>query len=120
MVNKESAGTAGYELRFGKHRGVKLNEVPLTYLKFLLAYRPELVEGKLEMRDDVVKDSSLWLWQNQEDAIEKARGYVKEQRLCVDCLKPLVAIGEGRKNGKSHPDWEERQLHKHCFRKLAA
>jgi hypothetical protein len=34
---------------------------------------------------------------------------------CRYCKKVLVVIGTSRKNGKSHPDWEKRSLHKKCY-----
>ena len=37
---------------------------------------------------------------------------------CVGCGKPLVAIGNSRKNGKAHNDWPTRKYHKKCWREL--
>ncbi len=34
---------------------------------------------------------------------------------CLYCKGPLVPMGNARKNGKSHNDWEKRELHKKCF-----
>lgn len=36
---------------------------------------------------------------------------------CSECGKKLVAIGLSRKNGKSHPDWDSRKMHKKCYAK---
>lgn len=34
---------------------------------------------------------------------------------CLKCDKPLKSIGTARKNGKSHPDWANREYHKCCW-----
>lgn len=34
---------------------------------------------------------------------------------CLKCGKTLKAIGDNRKNGKSHKDWNTRQYHKKCW-----
>lgn len=31
------------------------------------------------------------------------------------CGKQIVPIGHDRKNGKNHPDWKNRKLHKECW-----
>ena len=38
--------------------------------------------------------------------------------LCLDCKGPLVAVGQDRKNGKDHADWDGRRYHKKCFKTL--
>jgi hypothetical protein len=35
---------------------------------------------------------------------------------CTWCGKSLVAIGNYRKNGKPHNDWQDRKLHKKCWK----
>jgi len=35
---------------------------------------------------------------------------------CFDCGGKLVSMGHDRKNGKDHPDWNDRKLHKGCWR----
>ena len=37
---------------------------------------------------------------------------------CLECGKPLVAIGYARENGKCHSDWATRKYHKQCFKEL--
>jgi hypothetical protein len=32
----------------------------------------------------------------------------------------LQPIGNRRKNGASHPDWDERRLHKQCWHRLVS
>jgi len=39
---------------------------------------------------------------------------------CKWCGKSLVTIGNDRKNGKHHDDWEYRELHKKCWKTLNA
>jgi len=34
---------------------------------------------------------------------------------CKICNKSLVPIGNSRKNGKLHADWDTRTMHKKCF-----
>jgi hypothetical protein len=34
---------------------------------------------------------------------------------CNHCLKSIVAIGHGRKNGKNHNEWNSRKYHKKCY-----
>jgi len=46
-----------------------------------------------------------------------------EKGKCVKCLKSMPKIGLNRKNGKklnnkNGKDWEDRQLHKKCFKEL--
>ena len=36
--------------------------------------------------------------------------------LCEKCGKPLKAIGHARENGKDHPEWAKRTLHKKCWK----
>jgi len=35
--------------------------------------------------------------------------------ICVICEKPLVSIGDRRKNGANHKDWDSRKMHKKCY-----
>ena len=35
---------------------------------------------------------------------------------CEICKKPLVAIGNKRKNGANHKDWDTRKMHKQCYK----
>tara|TARA_Y100000114_G_C11688306_1_gene292251 strand:- start:5 stop:229 length:225 start_codon:yes stop_codon:yes gene_type:complete len=37
---------------------------------------------------------------------------------CIKCDKVLKSIGNSRKNGKDHDDWNTRQLHKKCWKEL--
>ena len=37
-------------------------------------------------------------------------------RICTHCHKALVSIGNERKNGKAHNDWNTRTLHKKCWK----
>lgn len=34
---------------------------------------------------------------------------------CRRCEKPLVPIGNARRNGRPHPDWQDRAMHKKCY-----
>lgn len=35
---------------------------------------------------------------------------------CKFCNEPLVSVGNKRKNGANHTDWEGRDLHKKCWK----
>lgn len=35
---------------------------------------------------------------------------------CSKCGKELKSVGTSRKNGKDHPDWETRNMHKKCWK----
>lgn len=37
---------------------------------------------------------------------------------CNFCNKPLVPIGNARKNGKFHNDWQNREFHKCCYKTI--
>lgn len=36
---------------------------------------------------------------------------------CEHCGRTLVKIGNARKNGKNHKDWENRTMHKECWKR---
>ena len=37
-------------------------------------------------------------------------------KTCTFCDKPIrQPIGNARKNGRNHDDWEDRTMHKKCF-----
>ncbi len=39
-----------------------------------------------------------------------------KKRICEVCDRPLVAIGNQRKNGKgTYNDWDKRTMHKKCY-----
>ncbi len=46
----------------------------------------------------------------------KARDEFKKRHICRDCLKKLVPIGTSRRNGAWHNDWDDRLLHKQCWK----
>ena len=38
-------------------------------------------------------------------------------KTCTFCDKPIrQPIGNERKNGRNHDDWEDRTMHKKCFK----
>lgn len=39
-------------------------------------------------------------------------------RKCKECGKTLLPIGNARKNGKCHGDWDTREYHKKCFKQI--
>jgi hypothetical protein len=55
------------------------------------------------------------------EARDEARVYLRaECNRCWDCGRPLQPIGNRRKNGANHPDWDERRLHKQCWHRLVS
>lgn len=40
-----------------------------------------------------------------------------QKRKCLDCGKALTKIGNKRKNGKDHDDWNNREYHKQCWKR---
>ncbi len=79
---------------------------------------------KMIYEDEVSFDSAkhfkpwVWIYVNHKEAVENAREYVNESSKCFKCYKKIVPIGNSRKNGKSHNDWEDRKLHKKCWKSL--
>lgn len=51
----------------------------------------------------------------QRDSVNAARAYMSASKICFRCGGRLVPIGDCRANGKAHPDWNMRLLHKKCF-----
>jgi hypothetical protein len=37
-------------------------------------------------------------------------------KLCLYCKKPLVPFGNRRRNGGNVKDWDDRKVHRKCFR----
>lgn len=37
---------------------------------------------------------------------------------CKHCNSCIKSFGAARKNGKNHPDWETREYHKKCWKKI--
>ena len=65
-----------------------------------------------------IKPTREELERKYHDVIQTARTYAVRNRLCLECFTPLKPIGSARSNGKSHDDWDKRQLHKKCWIKL--
>ena len=43
-------------------------------------------------------------------------GYVyMENKYCTRCKKVLQVMGNLRKNGRKHNDWDSREMHKKCW-----
>ena len=105
-------------LDFGKHKGRAIRELPTEYLAFLCCYEHEVAHGSdnVERVDRQNPGPTEWLWENRADTIRAARQFAKDRNLCLHCLRRLVPIGDSRANGKAHPDWDGRTLHKRCYR----
>lgn len=61
-----------------------------------------------------------WLWVdgNYPGEVAYARRYLEMCNRCFVCGRKLVAVGHDRANGKDHPDWPARKLHKKCWKEL--
>jgi hypothetical protein len=53
---------------------------------------------------------------NHPEATRAAADLIDTKRLCWACGKKLQAIGNARKNGAHHDDWNTRALHKKCLK----
>ena len=93
---------------FGEHNGKELHEAPLTYVVFLAGYR--FVK---EIRYPDTSDESKWIDTHKPLLREQARHYLSSK--CWFCGSAIQPIGHARANGKDHPDWSDRCLHKKCF-----
>ena len=84
-------------------------------------FSPKLLSFKFHRSFNKVKilnDSESEYWKNHRDDVLKARQIINERKLCIKCLRKLVPIGHARDNGKNHNDWNDRQLHKKCFKEI--
>ena len=52
------------------------------------------------------------------DWVMNARREVTLRRICTVCYKKLVPVGHDRLNGKDHPDWNGRTMHKNCWKNV--
>ncbi len=59
-----------------------------------------------------------WAYLNHRDVVEAARAWISQQKLCLHCGKRMPSVGSARRNGAGHDDWEDRKLHKSCWRNL--
>ena len=99
---------------------MRLSEVDDTYLVWLAARYVSLDEDNRLVFEDRNESGRAtgWLWQRKRAVIEDARAFMSIEHRCVACGGRLVAIGHARQNGRDHPDWDSRQLHKCCWRTL--
>jgi len=106
-------------LDFGKRRGKQIRELDSEYLRWLTC-RDVFVneDGRMRAEDRNDLDSIKWIRRTRPLAIEAARAFVDESKLCWRCCKKLVPIGDARANGKNHGDWDSRKLHKRCWKEL--
>jgi hypothetical protein len=57
-----------------------------------------------------------WIYMSHRGWVYKARDEFKRRGICRICMKRLVPIGDRRKNGAYHLDWDDRVTHKSCWR----
>ena len=102
-----------HQLIFGKWRGRTIAKVPCTYLNWLCCR-----ENSKSRQVDLKRGGHGWLRKHHQTTIDAAQNFVKQKNFCNECMKPLVAIGYSRSNGRPHADWESRQYHKRCWKDL--
>ena len=130
-------------LLFGKHKGKRLDQVPNDYLGWLTMWEvvyhccddvancEDECGGQVKIRCLTKKDcgagnhcdcsrscGSLTFLKRQTEVVTAARAETKRRRLCRECWTVMPAVGDNRTNGAGHPDWNERMLHKKCWREL--
>ena len=98
-------------LDFGKYKGTDIHEVPLEYMIFLSGYRMQHTQ-----RIPTDLPAYDWVKTNKREFCEFAKAYLKTK--CWHCEGNIVAVGTSRCNGADHGDWEERYLHKACWKVL--
>ncbi len=98
-------------LDFGKYKGSDVHEVPIEYMIFLAGY-------KMQHTQRIPTDLPAYDWvkTNKREVCDFAREYLKTR--CWHCEGDMVAVGTSRCNGADHADWEERFLHKKCWKVL--
>ena len=101
-------------LSFGKWRNASIENVPREYLRYLCLWDNYKNTQKLMLETE----GQRWLFRYHPETVEAARSYVKARKLCRECFRPLVPVGNARVNGKSHRDWGSRNYHKCCWRIL--
>ena len=130
-------------LLFGKHKGKRLDQVPNEYVGWLTMWEVFYhccndvancegeCGGQVKIRCSTKKDcgrycnppncatcESLTFLKRQTEVVTAARDETKRRRLCRECWKVMPSIGHNRTNGAGHSDWDERFLHKKCFREI--
>jgi hypothetical protein len=84
----------------------------------------QTLEGLQKLRDlHPMIEHATWYKLRRENIIcprasSKAAAELARRNLCVDCLRPLVVVGNSRANGRRHNDWSSRLLHKRCWKSL--
>ena len=102
-----------FVLPFGKWKGREIKDVPREYLQFLCTWSNSKSCQKTSRRS-----ARKWMLKNCPNAITAARQHVTRNKLCCECFKPLVPVGNARENGASHADWKTRKYHKSCWKDL--
>lgn len=105
------------KIPFGQHKGEGLAEIPGEYLLWLCQYDVYInSNGHEAVRDETaLNNGAKWVKKNHSGIIKQARDEIKRRRLCLKCAKRLAPVGHDRANGRNHPDWSRRFLHKKCW-----
>ena len=98
-------------LDFGKYRGSEVEDTPLPYIIFLAGYK---MDGAKRAHSDL--RGCMWVKQHKKEFHSFANSYLSTK--CWHCGGKLVPVGSSRSNGAGHDDWDDRYLHKKCWREL--
>jgi hypothetical protein len=117
------------KLEFGKYKNMELEEIPTEYLFWLCCW--EIVDNVQSIWQDFEGENwraqidaylqcnsgaECYLLRNHMNVVWKARDEFHSRRCCALCFRHMPAIGTSRLNGKHHNDWDNRTLHKKCWR----
>ena len=115
-------------LDFGEYKGTHIKDVPNTYLGWLTKWEVDVdVDNGRIVKETKVNASNhfgpcpcgdcsaLRFLETKPDVIEAARKLASQRRLCCHCWKFMPPVGNSRRNGKLHDDWDSRFLHKKCW-----
>ena len=92
-------------INFGKHRGEKLEDVPMQYVLFLAGYK---LDGTKRSRCTL--PASEWVEQSRPEIRSAAKEFLLGR--CWHCGGKLKPVGYSRLNGEGHEYWQGRILHK--------
>ena len=118
-------------LRFGKFKGDNLTEVPTHYLWWLTCWELDGVrvvsvwadydgetwqEKIVDFLENAQRCAHTYLLRKHISIVWEARKLFKHERYCARCHGVMPAIGHSRSGGANHSDWDDRMLHKSCWK----
>lgn len=101
-----------FVLEFGKHKGKRIQDAPIDYVVWLAGF---YLNG-IECIDTYHNSAYKYVQTKQSQIVLESKKYL--QNRCFHCGGKLVPIGNARENGADHEDWDQRILHKKCFKEI--